>query len=372
MEDNKLRSKPKLTKNQKKKVEKKPTSQTQNIKQKKKVIENSSHDFCEDELNIIQKVDQSNAYCKSYIVYSILYTAIKIGLFEHLNTTKDFTTLEDIIKSCKITLTKRSCIDFLDILYTNKFLDRKNFGLVSEYKNSSDLFLNSNPDNLISFVKDRNRKCFDSIVNTSFIIENKTKDLKTPEVEKDEELYNEILTKNFIFHDNLVKLIENTPILSNFNSHVNLCYNSNEPKNENSLYSIINKKYSNLKSTYKVLSEVKDFTNFPNSDLYSASNVLHFYDCEGKEKILKEIFNSLNKGGLFLLFEDFVSEKRNELDEGLINSFYMLLNEDHKKNGGFGYNMSFSELKLLTTKVGFKEVQKLDKSTGSYAVLIYK
>lgn len=90
--------------------------------------------------------------------------------------------------------------------------------------------------------------------------------------------------------------------------------------------------------------------DFPKADVITMGNILHSFDLEKKQILLRKAFNALPDGGRLVIIEMILDDERRENTFGLLMSLNMLIESD----GGF--NFTEGELKAWVKAIGFSAI----------------
>jgi SAM-dependent methyltransferase len=316
--------------------------------------------------------------------FSSLIAAHKIELFEYLNST-DYKSIPEIKKALDLGIEERNLLDFLDVLYVNKHLLREGLGLEAKYKNRHNFFVKSNSNNVICMINMFERKMKRQL-SLDYIL----KSGKGPnDVSIFEELYSDpdkaesfLKTMGLIQNNHFNTIIENLD-LSNYKTALDVggCLGNFLVK--------LKKKYENIECSNLDLPVVQEYFNkylkendmenkvkfivgdffineFPKTDIVIMGNILHDWNHDEKLKLTQKAYDSLNEGGVFIAIENFVSENRDKLEDGLNGSFNMLV-ECVK-----GFDMTRKEFEFYCLKSGFSKVDFLMERMNCDGAICYK
>lgn len=140
-----------------------------------------------------------------------------------------------------------------------------------------------------------------------------------------------------------------------------ICFDSKylKPKTEEYLQSV------NMKDLVKFESgdPLKDYLP-KNCDCFVAPFLFSHYNSERKEKLGKNIFDSLEKGGCLVIMENLFDENRSKNSCALQQSFMM------EVCGYEGFEESFAQCRTCLLKLGFRDVEHVYKGNGMADIIM--
>ncbi|ETN96008.1 putative O-methyltransferase [Zhouia amylolytica AD3] len=104
----------------------------------------------------------------------------------------------------------------------------------------------------------------------------------------------------------------------------------------------------------------------PTADIIVMGNILHDWDEENKQLLIKKAYDALPQGGAFVAIENLIDNDRNKNTFGLLMSLNMLL----ETKTGFDY--TFNDFENWAYDTGFKKVEFLRLTGPSSAAIAYK
>ena len=312
-----------------------------------------------------------------------LSTALELEIFEVLKD--DFLSLQEIKSKCGIKIPNRNLSDFMDKLFVHNHLIREGVLESAKYKISDDLFIKSNPNNIIPLVNMMKRisKRYESLPEI----------MRTGKFPNKKDIFNELYSDAESTHSFLRTMAmiqsENFKILakdfdfSNYNTCLDVggCLGafSIEMKTYNEHLDVftydlaIIEKYvkefldeKNMLEKVNVLNGDMFKDDFPKTDIIAMGNILHDWNLEKKLFLLKKAFESLNANGICVVIESFIDDERLDNSFGINSSFNMLVECLD------GYNMSKIDLEGYAKETGFYKVEFLRESHGIEVAILRK
>jgi predicted O-methyltransferase YrrM len=104
----------------------------------------------------------------------------------------------------------------------------------------------------------------------------------------------------------------------------------------------------------------------PRADVITLGNILHDWDAEQKQQLLRSVYASLPEGGVLIAIENVIDDERRKNAFGLLMSLNMLI-ETH---GGFDY--TGADFAGWAKKAGFKDTRVLPLVGPTSAIVAYK
>ena len=89
---------------------------------------------------------------------------------------------------------------------------------------------------------------------------------------------------------------------------------------------------------------------FPKADVITMGNILHSFDMDKKDMLIRKAYDALPQGGALVVIEMILDNERKENTFGLLMSLNMLIESD----GGFNYTQG--DLQKWVSQRGFREV----------------
>jgi hypothetical protein len=323
----------------------------------------------------------------------ILLTAVNFQLFTHISKTGSMSAKE--IKSVlKLNCTDRHFFDFLDVLVSFGFLNRKGLLENAEYSNSidTDTFLDKGKPSYIGGILEMmNNRLFgfwgslDEALTTG-LAQNEVKGGGEPVFET---LYkNPVLLKEFVNAmtgmqvGNFMALAQHFDF-SNYNTFLDvggsagvlslmvakhnphmICTTFDLPPVE----PIANETIQKFQLADRVKAVSGDFFTgeLPKADVVAMGNILHDWDEENKIKLIQKAYDALPDGGAFIAIEAVIDNDRKQNAFGMMMSLNMLI----ETADGFDY--TFDDFNKWAKQVGFKSTSIIALTGPSSAVIAYK
>lgn len=300
---------------------------------------------------------------KDYSGFAVLLTAIELGIFEALKD--EFLSINELKQKCKIKLKNRNLSDFLDILYINNHLLREGKLETAKYKCSHDLFQKMNPNSMLSLISLTSNiitryNYLAEIMLTGKVPENKG---FNQNIYSDKQTTKAFLRAMSNSHSELIKFLSKTIDCKNFkncldlggalgafsiemkkaNPHINVhTFDLNVIEDFVIEYLVENQMIDNV----NVISGDFFTDQFPKSDIIMMGNVLHNWNLEKKQLLIKKAYNSLNDNGVLIVVEKLIDDNEQDAN-GIYTSFNMFIECQD------GYNLTKKELEDLAQKAGF-------------------
>jgi ubiquinone/menaquinone biosynthesis C-methylase UbiE len=306
----------------------------------------------------------------------LLTSAIKINLFEFL-CNQDYYSPTKIKEGLDLKINLRNFEDYLDKLYQEGYLERKNESNSFYYRNtesSNKYFVRCKEDNLIS-----------NVLRIDELIKIYQRDLvpilqngkKETNVDFFSDLYKSKNDMN-TFLRSMQALQRDTfiEISKSFDfAKYNVLLDVGGGLGQFSC--VIKKNFPKIKCLTFDLSVIRECTVeylkehgmegkveivegdmfkdiFPKSDIISLGNILHDYSLDKKLYLLKKVYDSLDPGGILIIMEKFIKDDRSYTNIALDISILMMVDYENS------YNMTFKEVEQYTRQVGFKKISFLE------------
>lgn len=323
----------------------------------------------------------------------ILLTAVNFELFTLLSQNKSMSG--DSIKSAlKLNCTDRHLFDFLDVLTSFGFLNRKGLLEKAVYSNSvdSDTFLDKNKPSYIGGILEMmNNRLYGFWGNLDEALSTGKAQNEVSKGEKPifEILYSDpTLLKGFINAmtgmqvGNFTALAENfdfskynsfldaggsggilSIMVAKHNSHMH-CQSYDLPPVEPIANETIQK--FQLEDRVKAISGDFFAEELPKADVVAMGNILHDWNEENKIKLIQKAYDALPDGGAFIAIEAVIDNERKQNAFGMMMSLNMLI----ETADGFDY--TFDDFNRWTKQVGFKSSAIMPLTGPSSAAIAYK
>jgi hypothetical protein len=316
------------------------------------------------------------------IEINCITAAMRIGLFDLLQM--NFFPVDDIMSKLKIKCNRRNFIDFLDKLYVSVHLEREGILKDAKYKTAHNDFVSNNPSNLIPVINYLNEIWTEKQNNlyTSLINDKECKQFKN-NIYVNEECIKNFLQTMSIVHQNNFEQISTQINFSHYTSLFDIggclgtfclkmkekndhmeCFNFDLPDIE----PYAREFYKTAYETNKIKYYAADFfiDEIPKCDVISMGNILHMLDWEQKIFVLKKAYDALKENGILLIMEDFIDDDRKYQTSGLNLSVLMLIQLNQ------GFNISMSDLNIISTQIGFKSIENLKGKINVDVAICYK
>ncbi len=322
----------------------------------------------------------------------ILLTAVNEGLFTHL--AEQPLSLLEIKKLFSWNCTDRHAADFLDTLFTLKFLNRNGIGKDAIYSNTEEtgFFLDKKKPTyiggILEMANNRLYRFWDNLADglKTGLPQNEMKDGGANIFEaiyhNPEKLRGFINAMTGVSVGNFAVLASRFDF-SRFNS---LC----DIGGSSGMLSIqVAKQHPHLNCTSFDLPPVgpiaKDIINqfclgdriktasgdffkdaFPKADVITMSLVLHDWNEADKKKLIKKAYDALPKGGALIVIENIIDNQRSQNLFGMAMSLNMLIET------GEGFDFTLNDFKGWAKDAGFNEVDLLPLAGPTSAAIAYK
>ncbi|UNY97617.1 acetylserotonin O-methyltransferase [Zhouia spongiae] len=322
-----------------------------------------------------------------------LLTAVNLDLFTHLAVHRSMSAAE-IKKTYNFQCTDRHLYDFLDALVALNLLEKEGNLTSALYFNTkdTDAFLDMNKKAYIGgILKMMNNRLYSnwgnlqealSTGNSQIEFNNPSENL-FDDLYKDESRLKEFIdamsgaqmgnfmaftnTFDFTRYNTLTDAGGSSGLLSimvaTHQPHMK-CTSFDLPEVESIAKSTIDK--FNLTDRVSVASG--NFFNdpIPAADIVVMGNILHDWDEENKQKLIKKAYEALPKEGVFVAIENLIDNDRRKNSFGLLMSLNMLL----ETKTGFDY--TFNDFEGWILDVGFKNASFIPLAGPASAAIAYK
>ncbi len=104
----------------------------------------------------------------------------------------------------------------------------------------------------------------------------------------------------------------------------------------------------------------------PKADIVVMGNILHDWDEEKKEILMRKAYEALPEGGVFVAIENIIDDERKQNVFGMMMSLNMLIET------GTGFDYTFGDFQKWASKVGFKSTTLLPLAGPASAAIAYK
>jgi len=323
----------------------------------------------------------------------VLLTAVQFELFTKLSKQPNQSSKE-IKTSLDLKCTDRNAYDFLDCLTGLGFLNREGLLETACYSNTidTDVFLDkAKPSYIGGILEMQNEQGWNVWAKLD-------KGLKTGLIQHDVEKHGE----------NLFDMINNTPemfkkfvngmtgvqmgnfialaqkfdfssyktlvdaggsagvlsvMVAKHNPHIN-CTTFDLPALEPMARETIEK--FNMEDQVKIMNGDFFKEALPKADIVTMGNILHDWDEETKIKLLRNAYDALPKGGVFIAIEHVIDDERQHNVFGLMMSLNMLIET------GDGFNYTFNDFNTWAKKAGFSSTELMPLAGPASAAIAYK
>ena len=316
--------------------------------------------------NFESSTDSIDAVYNALTSISSIYSAISLNIFEYISSSNSYKTIPEIKENCNLKCNERNLLDLLDILYFNSHLLRENIGLNAKYYIANELYVKSNPNNLIFLVEIENDLAFYHMKSFEINLFSNLSNLYE-EFLSFENFENAMKSFNY-FQGEAYELIIKTIDLASYKSFLsigislnNLCLRIKK-SHDLKFYLIDSNKLANLSKTYfsKYNLEVEIFDGnyldllLPTVDFIIIGNELNNYSETQLKELFCKTFKSLNKGGMMLIVKSALMDGNSEYHKfDIYNQFFKgtYLSTDDIKN--FGNEAGFTKIIIVDNKVNY-------------------
>jgi hypothetical protein len=112
--------------------------------------------------------------------------------------------------------------------------------------------------------------------------------------------------------------------------------------------------------------DIDKAATFPPADVITMGNILHGYNEESKQRVIKNIYDALNQGGAFIAIENIIDNERRNNTLGLLMSLNMLI------ENGDGFDYSQEDFEKWARAAGFKKTEVIPLTGPTSAAIAYK
>lgn len=106
--------------------------------------------------------------------------------------------------------------------------------------------------------------------------------------------------------------------------------------------------------------------SFPSADVITMGNILHGYDEESKQQVIRKVHDALNEGGVFIAIENIIDNDRRKNTLGLMMSLNMLI------ENGDGFDYTHADFEGWAKAAGFRKVEALPLAGPTSAAIAFK
>lgn len=319
-----------------------------------------------------------------------LITAVNMGLFTLL--AKEKLSARDI--SNQLELHKRSLYDFLDTLVALGFLKRSGLKETAIYSNSEDtnIFLDKEkPSYCGGILELANNRLYP---NWNYLEDGLKTGLSYDQLNPESKpLFEDVYSSSEKLNEFLRAMgglqMGNFIALSNkfdFSNYNTLCdiggaggyLSAQVVMNNNHMHCnsfdlpqvtpIATKNIENMGLSDKVTTQSGDFfkEEFPKADVITMGNILHDWGTEDKKMLIQKAYNALPQGGALIVIENIIDDNRSENAFGLMMSLNMLIETSE------GYDFSTADFKEWVDEIGFKDVNTIQLTGPTSAIIAIK
>ncbi len=328
-----------------------------------------------------------------FFASKILLTAVNFQLFTILEE-KGSLRAKEVRAILKLNCSDRHLYDFLDVLASFGFLNRKGLLETATYSNSIDTatFLDkakpSYIGGILEMMNNRLYRFWDTLGDglTTGLAQNEVKEGGEPVFET---LYkNPLLLKGFVNAmtgmqvGNFMALAQSfdfskyktfldaggsagvlSLLVATHQPHMT-CTTLDLPPVE----PIANETIQQYQLEDRVKAVSGDFfaKDLPKADVVAMGNILHDWNEENKLKLIKKAYDALPVGGAFIAIEAIIDNERKQNAFGMMMSLNMLIET------GDGFDYSFDDFCSWTKQVGFKSTELLSLTGPTSAAIAYK
>ena len=295
-----------------------------------------------------------------------------MGIFELLENESH--TAYQIKEKIKLNCQIRNLIDFLDVLHSKGHIERIGILEDARYKTSHNLFLKSNPINMIAIIY-WVYKVFGTLMMLPEALRtgNIQGENSFDQIYKNDDMILFLRTMAILQKENFYEVVSKLD-LSNFSTLIDIGGCLGE------FCMTIKRKNPKIQCTSFDLPVVEKFFNayiqengmqgqilfrggdmfkeeFPKSDVVAMGNILHDWNDEKKRILFKKAYNALNENGIFVIVENFIDNQRKDNINSLVMSLLMLVESVQ------GFNMTNQDVQNYSSNVGFKNIQFLTNNS---------
>ncbi|MGE5302616.1 MAG: methyltransferase [Alphaproteobacteria bacterium] len=106
--------------------------------------------------------------------------------------------------------------------------------------------------------------------------------------------------------------------------------------------------------------------DLPKADVVTMANVLHDWNLEKKQALIKKAYDALPRGGAFIAIENVIDDARRENAFGLLMSLNMLI------ENGDGFDYTGADFRSWCGEAGFKRFDLINLAGPTSAAIAYK
>ncbi|RMF55877.1 MAG: methyltransferase [Calditrichaeota bacterium] len=104
----------------------------------------------------------------------------------------------------------------------------------------------------------------------------------------------------------------------------------------------------------------------PRADVITMGNVLHDWNLENKKLLIQKAYNALPEGGALIVIENIIDDERRENTFGLLMSLNMLIEV------GDGFDFTKADFDSWAKEIGFQKTKVMPLTGPASAVIAYK
>lgn len=321
---------------------------------------------------------------KPFLEAGAIIVSLKTGLFELLaNSLKD---PEEIIKDLNLKCKARNLLDLLNKLFAIGLLDKVVIAEKIKFRTRNNLFLKSNPENLIPYYL-----MFDRFLRRLNKFEELLYNGEIANFQDPFELIYSNPTDSWSFLNSMALMhkkqfeeisekFDFTPYksmldvggaLGSFSLAVKKkhpeinCITFDIPKIQSYVEKYVEE--SGFKGKIGILSGDMLVDDYPKSDLVVMTNLTNDWNHERKSVLYKKAFEGLNEGGAFMVIEEFLDEDA-QIDDGLGLNLSLLMFVECND----GFNITVKEAEEYAKKAGFKSLSNIKSVIGTSGIICYK
>jgi hypothetical protein len=105
---------------------------------------------------------------------------------------------------------------------------------------------------------------------------------------------------------------------------------------------------------------------FPSADVITMGNILHGYNEESKQQVIRKVHDALNQDGAFIAIENVIDNERRQNALGLMMSLNMLI------ENGDGFDYTHEDFEGWAKAAGFRRMEVLPLAGPTSAAIAYK
>ena len=324
-----------------------------------------------------------------------LLTAVKLGLFTML--APEALSAKQIKEKLGFACTDRHVFDWLDVLVSLGFLERKGLLQDALYSNSADtdLFLDKNKKTytggILEMANNRLYKYWDDLEDGLRTGQPQNEGKGNPQgnmeffsdLYKDAEKLQEFMNAMSGIQMGNFQALVNQFDFSKYHSLLDLggadgwlsiqvclrhpdihCTSFDLPPVEPLAKKKI--KEFNLSDRIDVASGDLLRDSFPESDVISMGNILHGMNEESKQQLVQKVYDALPDGGVFIAIENIIDNERRQNTFGMLMSLNMLV------ENGDAFDYTMNDFERWTKAAGFSSTSLIPLAGPSGAAIAYK